>query len=60
MRRNLTENFKKGLFLTIGGYTVDFPVGEKWGTPDDLLGDILDIVNIGINLPAWWRLPWRE
>lgn len=50
MKKNIKEFFEKGLFVTIGGYSINFPVGEKWGTPDELLNDILDIVNMAINL----------
>lgn len=50
MYKKIKDFFKKGLFLTIGGYSVDFPIGEKWNTPDDLLNNILDIVNGAINL----------
>ena len=49
MNKKIKDFFKKGLFLTIGGYPITFPIGEKWNTPEDLLNNIVDIINLAIN-----------
>ena len=52
MKKNIKEIFQSGLFITIGGYSIDFPIGEKWGSIDDVLANIIDIINMLITLSA--------
>ena len=52
MKKHIKDFFKGGLFLTIGGYSISFPVGEKWGDIDELLHDITGLINIMIIFSA--------
>jgi hypothetical protein len=52
MKKKLKEIFSKGMFIAIGGYPIDFPIGQKWDDIDGLLGSILKIVDIAINFAA--------
>jgi hypothetical protein len=44
MKKNLKNIFQSGLFVTIGGHDIYFPVDPKWETVDEVFADIGDII----------------
>ncbi|MFA6754524.1 MAG: hypothetical protein WCR68_01625 [Candidatus Dojkabacteria bacterium] len=45
MKKSTKNFFKRGLFVTIGGQVVDFPIVEKWKDLDEVILDVKDIIN---------------
>lgn len=45
MKKSIKNFFKNGLFLTVGGYGINFPVGEKWGDLKELLTDVTVVID---------------
>lgn len=53
MKKILKSIAKGGMFITIGPYTIDFPVSfPQWTSLDDIIEEGLDIVDILIGLAS--------
>ena len=50
MTKKIKEYINKGLFVTIGGVGINTPIGEKWTSIEDILGDATNLINILIGL----------
>jgi len=46
VKNKLEKLLKGGLLVTIGDWTINFPVEPGWDDPDDLITEGTDIINI--------------
>ncbi len=50
MKKKLQNIISTGLLATIGGVDIDVPIGEKWGSIEDVFTDATSLINILIGL----------